>query len=392
MKRFIFLILIICLILSGCSTHNEKSVQKADTSSGIWLTYSEINSLLASPDGFEKAFSEVLANCKALKIQNVFIHIRSHCDSIFVSEYFPITKSAESVAFDIFEYMIDGFHKENIKVHAWINPYRVTTAHSDVSLLNTESPAYKWLNDQSPENDKNICLADGIYLNPAEPQVRELIISGIKEVLSKYAVDGIHFDDYFYPTVDPAFDSISYNSYKENTANPIPLDDWRRTNVNILISGCKSAIKNQNENIIFSISPAVSLDKNFNELYADVEHWCKNGFVDWIIPQLYFGFNYPDKNFCFEKLLKDWMKICSINEKIELHIGLASYKIGTESALDKEEWNNNQDIIARQAKICLDENSVNGYVFFSYSSLFGNQPLQTAEKQNYQKLMKSVSQ
>lgn len=395
MKRLIALLICMCLILSACTdiSKNEdgskSEMSKSGTAaSGVWLTFSEINTMLSSQNGFEAEITQAVNNCKDLGLENIYIHIRSYCDSLFKSDYFPLTEKAQTFSFDVFDYMIDAFHNADIKVHAWINPYRVQTSSADINLLRADSPAYKWLKDEDPLNDRNVCIKDGIYLNPAEAQVRELVISGVKEVITRYDVDGIHFDDYFYPTTDAAFDSISYEAYKSQTQNPLSLEDWRRSNVNLLISSCYTAIKNIDDTVLFTVSPAASIEKNYNEFYADVAHWVENGYIDWIIPQLYFGFNYPDEQFQFVNLLSNWKELGSKNTDVELHIGLASYKIGSQEQYDKEEWNKDSDIIARQAKICRDDDSVCGYVLFSYTSIFSNQELNTKQRQNYKNFIK----
>jgi hypothetical protein len=95
------------------------------------------------------------------------------------------------------------------------------------------------------------------------------VLDGIRELIAKYEIDGIHFDDYFYPTTSTDFDAASYAEYKKSTENPLPLADWRRNAVNTLISACYTAIKYANRNIVFSISPTASLESNYENLYAD---------------------------------------------------------------------------------------------------------------------------
>lgn len=389
MKKLIVCLLVFCLLLAGCTPENssilsdesEELTYKNSSVSGVWLSFSEINSMLESEAGFKAEFDKVIENCKALKIGEIYVHIRAFCDSLFQSDYFPLINNAKNIDFDPFQYIIDACHTSGIKVHAWINPYRVLTSSSDKEALDHESPAYKWLSDESTENDKNVCCFDGIYLNPAEPEVRELVINGIREVLSKYEVDGIHFDDYFYPTTDPEFDSVSYEKYASETENPLSLADWRRANVNALISGCYTAVKFYGKDIAFTVSPMASIEKNYNELYADVKTWVESGCLDAVIPQLYFGFDYPDREFCFDNLLDEWIELSKVNTEVELKIGLAPYKIGTDSEADREEWNTSEDIIARQAEICYKNGSVSGYVFFSYSSLFSDKELNTKQRE-----------
>ncbi len=387
MKRFLSLLMIVFLLCSCNTVNTAKRNSDTVVDTGVWITYNEINNMLSAPSGFENEVALIAENCKNMKIKNVYIHVRSHCDSLFESDYFPLVKTVREKGFDTFEILLEAFHKVGIAVHAWINPYRVSTSTNDVNSLDVNSPAYKWLNDDNSENDINICYSNGIYLNPASAQVQKLVIDGIKEIIEKYDVDGIHFDDYFYPTVDTAFDEISYNKYCEATEKPLALADWRRANVNALISGCYSAIKSENEDIIFSVSPAASIDKNYNELFADVRLWVKNGYIDCIIPQLYFGFDYPQSEYKFENLLNNWKKVAELNSDVSMFLGLAGYKIGTDSLYDKEEWQTKDDIIAKQAEVCYTDALINGYVIFSYSSLFSSVELNTRQRENLFKIM-----
>lgn len=390
MKKALICLCLAAFLLAGCGVKGTVSeAPKAENtkftdtaSSGVWLTFSEINAMLKSDDGFKTEFSRVIENCKSLKIGDIYVHIRSYCDSLFKSDYFPLISAAEGLDYDLFEYIVSSCRAAGIKVHAWINPYRVLTSSSNPEDLRQDSPAYRWLHDDNPENDKNVLFCGGIYLNPAEYEVRELVINGIREVLQRYDVDGVHFDDYFYPTTDPQFDSVSYEKYKAETENPLELSDWRRSNVNALISGCYTAVKFYSKDILFTVSPMASVEKNYNELYADVSGWIKNGCVDCIIPQLYFGFDYPEPEFRFDSLLEEWTALTAENSEVELKIGLAPYKIGTDSEADSEEWNSCTDILARQAKICRENGRVSGYVLFSYSSLFSENELNAKQREN----------
>lgn len=366
MKKVLGLIVIFTMLCS-CKAVKEKEM---DFETGVWLSYYELNSMLNSNDGFEKELEKVINNCKKLKIQNLYIHTRAFGECIYKSDYFPQTENSKSYDYDILEYIINQCKSENLKVYAWINPYRISSNTKNIDEISKESPAYKWLRDETIENDINVSFANGIYLNPSSSQVKVLIIDGIRELVAKYDVEGIHFDDYFYPTISEDFDKLAFAEYKNKTANPLSLEDWRRMNVNSLISGCYSAIKFANKDMIFSISPAADIDKNYTNLYADVGEWVKNGYVDEIIPQLYFGFEYPDSNFKFETLLQKWKKLSKKNPNVNLKIGLASYKADPELEADKVEWESNSDIIARQVEICQKDKAISGCVLFSYSSVF----------------------
>lgn len=384
MKRVLALALGISLLFSGCVGKSGKKAQiKAEKGSlGVWISFSEIDSILKSEKGIEAEVTELIENLNSLKIENVYLHIRSHADSLSPSEYFPLRDSVKGYDFDVFEYLIGEFHKNKIKVHAWINPFRISSNSEDINALDPKSAAYKWLKDEIPENDINVSFSNGIYFNPASYEVRSLIINGIREIMGKYDIDGISFDDYFYPTTDTGFDSQSYSAYIASSENPLSLDDWRRANINSLISGVSAAVRAYDKDIIFSISPAADIDKNYSAYYADVRYWIESGFVDVIIPQLYFGFSYPDEKFRFENLLKEWERIAAVNKNVKLYIGLAAYKIATTATPDNEEWTNNSDIISRQAEICIKNGNVGACVLFSYSSLFSENAANTKERNN----------
>jgi uncharacterized lipoprotein YddW (UPF0748 family) len=131
---------------------------------------------------------------------------------------------------------------------------------------------------------------NGIFLNPAHSESRKLVFEGIREILNKYKVQGIHFDDYFYPEAEKINDGKLYKEYK-NQGGVLTIEEWRRENVNALVSGVYSLVKSCDNNMIFSISPSADIEKCRNVFYADVEKWCREeGFADYIIPQIYLGF------------------------------------------------------------------------------------------------------
>ncbi len=390
MKKLLIMVLVFTLIFSGCSSGDTESKTEITdggkngvAASGMWFSYNDINTMLISENGFTYELERAVENCRNAEIKNVYIHVRAFCDSLYKSKIFPLTKQAQGYSKDIFEEMVNAFGNAGIRVHAWINPYRVKTSSEDVSSLPEQSPAYKWLNDQDVKNDINVCFYNGIYLNPASPEVQKLVLDGIREILEGYKVDGIHFDDYFYPTVEEKFDAESYSLYKAESVKPMSLEDWRRANVNALISGSYRLIKSINPNAVFSVSPAADIENNYVSLFADAGHWIKNGYVDCIIPQLYFGFEYPNSRYRFDTLLNNWKKLVSVNRNVELYIGLASYKIGTDQSPDSDEWGSSTDILARQAELCYKDGDTSGYVFFSYSSFFSIENLNQKQRESY---------
>ncbi len=391
MRRVVVFAVIFSLLLTGCQgvETSPKDSQKPEQEKqlvGVWVTFSELGDF--AQKNFEEEFDRCIENCLDLGVNNIFVHVRPFCDAVYESELFPKSKYISSYNGDALQYMLDAAHKNGIKLHAWINPYRVSTASNDISTLPDDSPAKIWLNDDNDGNDTNVCITDtGIYLNPAAAEVKKLILSGIREIIENYAVDGIHLDDYFYPTTDPSFDEALYTEYKQSTQTILDLPDWRRQNVSSLIHTLYCAVKAFNKNIQFGVSPAADIERCYNELYADVEGWAHGGYVDYIMPQLYFGFEYPIERFMFDNLLPVWQAMLE-DTNATLYVGLANYKIGTENEPDKTEWNKYNDIISRQITL-LNQNNTDGFVFFSYSSLFSDRKLNTEQTEKIKEIIKN---
>ncbi len=387
MKKYIA-VLLLTVLLCSCNKIPQKQTKRAEHRNnsvvGVWLTYNEMDNILSSYNP-KAEFTAVADNCKSFGITDVFIHTVPFCNSYYNSKFIPLCEKAENIDFDIPDFLTDIFHKRNIKVHAWINPYRVRTADSNIKKLNKKSPAYIWLNDKIRDNDKNICFSNGIYLNPAEKDVKTLIINTVREITDKYSFDGVHIDDYFYPTVSPDFDKISYNEYKNSVKSPLSLNDYRKANVTSLISQMYSVLKSKK--IVFSISPSADIGRNEVEMFADVTEFCKTPLCDMIIPQIYFGFEYPDKNYRFLKLLRDWENLNS-EGKTKLVIGLASYKLGTTNEPDNAEWERGEDIIKRQVEMLNSDGNISGYVFFSYSSLFSDSELNRVAREKITEVLR----
>ena len=393
MKKSIILLCSTMLLLTSCTVKtqgdlsNNKEAISTQTERGVWLSYSEIDELLTGEKGIKDEFPVVLKNCIDLKITSLYLQVRPFCDSLYPSSIFPLHEKVKRYDYDVFGYMVNACHKAGIKVHAWINPYRVRMNSTDIQELPQESPAYIWRHDSDRSNDDNVLIWQGIYLNPAKEEVRKLVIDGIREILLQYPVDGIHFDDYFYPTADKQFDKNTYEEYTAQADVPQGLSDWRRSHVNTLIEGCCTAIHHLSAGCVFSVSPAASIEKNFQDMFADVRKWIENQWIDRIIPQLYFGFTYPDENFCFKTLLKEWKALFKGLKGVDLQIGLGCYKIETTSEADLPEWSKGEDIIAREAKLCMQERNVSGFVLFSYRSLFSKEERNIRQRENLLKVL-----
>ena len=345
---------------------NEKMI-------AVWITYSEISSLVKgkSEVEFKENIDKVLNDLKENKINTVFYQCRAFCDSFYKSEIFPVSKyitvGSNAPTYDPFEMFLKKASEYGISVHCWINPYRISY-DKELENLPKSSPARRLYKE-----DKNtlIICEQGIFLNPAHPEGRKLVLDGVREILNKYQVDGIHFDDYFYPETEKLNDKALYKKYFKN-GGTLSVEDWRRENVNSLVSSVYTLVKSMDRNSAFSVSPSADIEKCKNVFYADVEKWCREeGYVDFIIPQIYYGFE--NENMPFADVVKKWENIASESD-IKLICGLAAYKCGREDAFagkGKNEWNENVNILSREYEQMLESRIWQGFSLFSYSYCFG---------------------
>ncbi len=393
----VFLILALCFSLYGCgslydddgdsniSFHESAAYEDDDYESTniipdgdsedenfifSWLSYLELSVTKDRQDeeSYRKYIDSLFQNMKEISVTDVFVHVRAFADALYKSELFPSSKyvcgtQGEEMPFDVLEIVIDIAKSYDINVHAWINPYRVS-AEDDISSLCDSNSAKIWYNEGSTQDV--VVLNGGIYFNPASLKVQKLIIDGVKELMQNYDIKGIHIDDYFYPEKCNDFDKEQYSEYIKNGGS-LSLADYRREQVNSLIKAIYSCVKAHGDDKVFSISPCASIDKAYNELYADVYSWCqKDGFCDIIIPQIYFGFE--NETMPFEECLSSWCEITN-SGNTKLVIGLSLYKVGqadTFAGVGKNEWIENDDVLKRQIE-CLYEKDCDGFALYSAS-------------------------
>ncbi len=340
---------------------------------GVWLSCYELSDMLS--DGNENAFrsevEQVLTECKNQNINVIFLQVRPFADSVYPSEIFPVSEyvlssSGKMPDFDVLSVFIELAEEASIEVHAWINPYRISYK-KDLSQLDENSIAL----DEAYKNSV-VCTDAGIYLNPCSTESCSLVLSGIREILENYNVCGIHIDDYFYPLTEEKFDKPQYDEYCTQ-GGKLSFAQWRRENVNSLVSSIYSLVHSYGDDLVFSISPAGDIEKNYSSHYADVELWLsETGYADVIIPQIYFGFEHTTMP--FETVAYNWLSLKRADD-VSIWCGLAAYKNGIvdEYAGDGgQEWINNSDIIERQIKYA-DNSAFSGYVLFSYQNIVNKQ-------------------
>ena len=370
-KVFVVLLIIILFLLGDTFVMSKKNnlVLKDDSEiRGIYISYLEYLTYFKNNSlTINKAYiNKMLDNINSLNINTIFLHVSPFSDAIYKSKIFPYSYTlsgteGKNAGMDYLEYFIKEAHKRNIKVHAWINPYRISN-NNDVSVISSNNPAYKLLNT----NDVKIC-ENGIYYNPASSRVLDLLLKQISEIITNYQVDGIHLDDYFYQ--DETIDLENYQKYF--LESNISLQEYRLNIINTTIKNIYKLIKDYNKNIIFSISPDGNMENNYNMHFADVKTWLKeNNYVDIIMPQVYYGFDNDLKP--FDKTILEWNNLI-INNKAKIVPALAFYKVGqidNYAGSGSLEWINNNDIIRRQINYSKTLSNYQGYVLFRYEYLF----------------------
>lgn len=392
MKKVIPLILILCFAFSSCSlpqNNTQPVVQKYEYRKAVWIAYYELSEFTKgkSEYEFEQKINDEFSKLSSYGFNTVTVQIRPCADAFYLSEYFPSsvyfngTQGGEML-YDPLEIMCSVAQKYKLNIEAWINPYRVSQ-DDDYTKLSSDNFAIK--------NKKITKVVDGkIYFNPAYDKVTDLIVNGVKEIVENYNISAIHFDDYFYPTQSKNFDKKEYKKY----GGDLSLTDWRRQNVTNMVKRVYETIKAVNKNIEFGISPASNIENDKNSLYADIETWVKNRYVDYICPQVYFGFKNVYQPFMFT--VKKWVKLCE-NTDVDLYIGLPLYKANTKDKYAAEndksiinEFRNNNDIIARQITYISKIDKIKGYYIFSFSQLTSENAKE--EVSNMLKVMQSNSQ
>ena len=348
---------------------------------GLWISYISLD--MTGTDRSEEAFREkirkIAKTAEEYNCNSVFIHVRAFSDAFYNSQLFPSShvlwgEQGAEQSFDGLSIICEEFHKESLAVHAWINPYRVT-ASKDAFELSANNIYSK---------NKDICIEynEGIYLNPAKREARKFIVDGVKEIIENYPVDGIHFDDYFYPTSDEDFDKEMYNTYLKSCKSQrdaMPLTKWRQNNVNMLVSEVYRCIKSFDKNISFGISPQGNIE---NDLYmgADIKSWCEQtGYVDYICPQLYFSLENPALG--FEAGLEDWLEF-DFHTGLDFYVGLGVYKAGTDA--DSGTWLKEDNILSRELEL-IRKKKLQGFVLYDYEAMLKSEA--QAELINLNKLL-----
>jgi len=345
---------------------------------GAWIaTFSNIDWPIKTQTPLQqrKAFLLILDNLKSAGINTVFVQVRSQCDAMYASSIEPwsadltgVQGQAPNPFWDPMTFMIEECHKRNIDFHAWLNPYR---AISNFAAINTFASNH--VARQRPE----WLLSSGALrtLDPGLPAVRNHILDIVKDIVTRYDIDGLHFDDYFYP--NSVFDDNS--TFASNDRGFTDKADWRRDNVNLMVQSVNDAIKIIKPWVKFGISPSgiyrnstnptigtpTSGLEHYTTLFADSKKWIEQGWVDYLAPQVYWFIGQPGAD--YSKIVPWWNN--QANNR-HMYIGLAGYKVN-DASLGQPSWLSNTQI-PDQIRLSRNYNNVQGQIFYNTKSLMNN--------------------
>lgn len=286
-----------------------------------WLPYMLYDTLFASQDTAlcRSMVRDYLQKAKALGINTIFAHACAFGEAYFTSDLLP--KAALPCAADPMQILSEECRSLGLSLHAWLNPLRLQTAAHMTEQWHGDTLAERWYQSDEKRQKSMILWGNRWYFNPADESVRDLICRTAAELLNHYPIDGIHIDDYFYPTIDTAFDASFFTKAKANN-----LAAWRREQISTLVSQLCGTVHNIAADAVFSISPQASITNNHNKLFADVGLWIsEKGYCDWMIPQLYYG--YANDSMPFADVLAGWRDLPR-DASVSLIIGIATYKVG----------------------------------------------------------------
>lgn len=385
------LVFLLSLIIAVLKLTPDKGadVMEIEEKRAIFISYIELSKYLKGKDAItmKNTIDDMLDTICEFTFNMVLLQVRSFSDAIYPSSIFPssrmiVENEGDELPFDILDYFIEAAHKRSLELHAWINPYRIRNA-KDMNNISLKNPAYEW---QGTNKVKEIA-GKGLFYNPAEKEVESLIIEGVQEILDNYAVDGIHFDDYFYP--DETIDAFNFELALLENEN-ITLQEYRLSITSNLIKKVYQRVKKKDKMILFGISPEGNIENNYEQNYIDIKRFGQEeGYVDYLMPQIYYGFFNGVKP--YYETVNEWNQLIT-NDNVLLIPALAFYKAGLEDTYAQEgknEWIEYNNIIMREILVSRPLTKYAGFAIYRYDSLFNDQLTQAAflEKENLKTIL-----
>ena len=321
----------------------------------------------------------ILDSLASLGINAVIFQVRPTADALYYSKYEPTSHwlmgtQGDSLTWDPLEWTIEEAHKRNMEVHVWLNPYRVNLAKTDTSEICADHiwrqhPEWFW------------CYAKQWYFDPGLPITREWICTIVQDIVNRYDIQAIHMDDYFYPYPQGKQPLPDMKTFEHFPRGFTDIRDWRRDNVNMAIQAISQTIKECKPEVEFGISPFgvwrnADVDStgsatkagitNYDDLYADIRLWIREGWIDYVLPQLYWEIG---KKVADYEVLAHWWANEVKGTKCKLYIGMAPYRL--EGASPKTPWGSGNEI-GRQMKLNRTIPEISGECFYSTRPLLRN--------------------
>ena len=369
----LFTVLLLILLAAGAQCQSMRKPEREFRA--VWIaSVDNIDFPTQKALSVERQKAELLEDlelARSLKLNAVVFQVRPQCDALYPSEIEPWSEfltgeMGRAQQFDPLEFLVAEAHRRGILVHAWFNPYRALHPAAKTVSENHISKRHPDLVRQ---------YGKYLWLDPSDPEVLRYSLSVIKDVLRRYDIDGVHFDDYFYPYPEKDADGAkiefpddaNWRKY-QSRGGRLSRDGWRRKNVNDFIESVGREIKRIKPEILYGVSPfgiwRPALEKGitgFNayaELYADSRKWLRDGTVDYLAPQLYWETARKGQSF---PVLLDWWESQDVRRR---HVwpGVAAYRIGSNENFSAAE-------IAAQIKLTRRSPLTLGVIQFSLKSL-----------------------
>ena len=344
-----------------------------DEMRAMWIAHPDWDNYdISTESAMRETAKAMFDNCKELGLNTVIVAVRPFGDALYKSEVYPWSHLITGVqgqdpGYDPLTVLVEEAHARGLRIEAYINPYRISNGGMGREMLSADNPAMlhpDWVRE----------VSGGLWYDPALPEVQQLVVHGVQEIVRGYDVDGIHFDDYFYPEgKDSAFDEDTYQQLGQGEDR----DAWRRENVNTLVRAVYEGIKQIKPDMPFGISPQGNNTNNYNMQCCDVLLWMRTpGYIDYVMPQNYWGFGYTgvngDTRPAFENKCTEWAGY-ERSAEVRLYNGLAVYRVGfgDGGVNDQSEWYSGHNV-ADQIEYARGVEGFSGFALFRYGSLFAN--------------------
>ena len=320
-----------------------------------------------------------LDSLAAIGINAIVFQVRPTADALYISEFEPSShwltgKQGAPLSWDPLAWTIEQAHNRGMEVHVWLNPYRVNLAKTDTSMLAPDHimrrcPNWFW------EYNKQW------YFDPGLEVTREWICTIVQDIITRYPVQAIHMDDYFYPYPAGKLQLPDSATFAQHPRGFEDIKEWRRNNVNLAIQDISRTIHECRNDVEFGISPFgvwrnANVDStgsktragitNYDDLYADIRLWIREGWIDYVLPQLYWEIG---KKVADYEVLAHWWANEVRGTKCKLYVGLAPYRL--EKASAKSPWGQGNEI-ARQMRLNRTIPEISGECFYSTRPLLRN--------------------